>query len=196
MEKKAIKVMLVDDDPGLRVSLGDILKIKGYAYIPAATGKTALAQIDKQDIDVVVMDLRLEDMPGLDVLRAIKQRSPNTECILLTGHASQDSAIEAINLGAYSYYQKPFNVDQIILSIQHAGERRLASKALTESEARYRGLFEDSPVSLWEEDFSAVKKRLDGLRKRGVKDFRAYFKSHPQVVKECAALVQILDVNN
>ena len=74
-------------------------------------------------------------------------------------------------------------------------KHKQAEEALHESEVRYRGLFEDSPISLWEEDFSAVKRRLDALRKRGVKDFRAYLKSHPQVTTECAALVQIVEVN-
>jgi len=74
-------------------------------------------------------------------------------------------------------------------------ERKQAEAALREREARYRGLFEDSPISLWEEDFSAVKQRLEGLRAEGVTDFRAYLQAHPEVVAECAALVKILDVN-
>ncbi len=195
MDKKMMKVLLVDDDANLRATLCDVLKIKGFVPVAVQTGSAALALVDQGDIDTALIDLRLEDMPGLELLRLIKQHSPDTECILLTGYASQDSAIQAINLGAYSYYQKPFNIDQLILSIRHAGERRAAGKALAESETHYRGLFEESPVSLWEEDFSAVKQRLERLRKRGVKDFRAYLKSHPNVVKECAELVRILDVN-
>lgn len=195
MDKKTIKVLLVDDDANLRATLCDVLKIKGFVPVAVQTGSAALALVDQGDIDTALIDLRLEDMPGLELLRLIKQHSPDTECILLTGYASQDSAIQAINLGAYSYYQKPFNIDQLLLSIRHAGERRAVGKALAESETHYRGLFEESPISLWEEDFSAVKRRLDGLRKRGVKDFRAYLKSHPNVVKECAELVRIVEVN-
>jgi PAS domain S-box-containing protein/putative nucleotidyltransferase with HDIG domain len=74
-------------------------------------------------------------------------------------------------------------------------ERRQTELALRESETRYRSLFEDSPISLWEEDFSAVKKRLEGLRQAGIIDFYAYFKDHPQFVAECASLVKIVDVN-
>jgi diguanylate cyclase (GGDEF)-like protein len=68
-------------------------------------------------------------------------------------------------------------------------------QALRESESRFRSLFDDSPISLWEEDFSAVKRRLDGLRADGVIDFNAYLRQYPEVVAECVALVQVLDVN-
>ena len=80
-----MKVLLVDDDPGLRELLSDILKIKGIESVPAETGADALARIERQDIDVALIDLKLEDMSGLDLLRAIKDRSPDPECILLTG---------------------------------------------------------------------------------------------------------------
>ena len=63
------------------------------------------------------------------------------------------------------------------------------------SERRYRGMFEDSPISLWEEDFSAVKKHLGRLRDSGITDFRTYFETHPETVRECAELVKIVDVN-
>jgi len=74
-------------------------------------------------------------------------------------------------------------------------ERRRAEEALRESETRYRSPFEDSPISLWEQDFSDVKAYLDGLQASGVGDLRAYFASHPEAVAECANKVKIIDVN-
>ena len=68
-----------------------------------------------------------------------KIKFPSTQCILLTGHASQGSAIEAINAGAFSYFQKPCDIDQLVLSIRRAGEKRFAAQALRESEASRKG---------------------------------------------------------
>lgn len=83
----------------------------------------------------------------------------------------------------------------ILATIMDVTEQKAANDARNESERRYRSLFEDSPISLWEEDFSGVKQRLDGLRQAGVTDFEAYFSEHPEVVAECASLVKVLDVN-
>jgi len=74
-------------------------------------------------------------------------------------------------------------------------ERKKAEEALLESEDRYRRLFEDSPISLWEEDFSSVKNYLDSLKSSGVKDLRAYFDNHPEEIYKCAAMVRIIAVN-
>ena len=74
-------------------------------------------------------------------------------------------------------------------------ERKQAEQALLESEQSYRGLFDSSPILLWEEDFSAVKQRLEALRREGVTDFRAFLTSHPQVVAECARLIKVIHVN-
>ena len=76
-----------------------------------------------------------------------------------------------------------------------AAKLQASFAALGASEARYRGLFEDSPVSLWEEDASALKRHLDDLRSSGVADFSAYFESHAEAVATCAALVKIVNVN-
>ncbi|MCD6389232.1 MAG: PAS domain S-box protein [Desulfobulbaceae bacterium] len=74
-------------------------------------------------------------------------------------------------------------------------ERKQAKEALNKSERRYRGLFEESPISLWEEDFSAIKIHIDRLRDSGIADFRSYFESHPEFVRTCAQLVKIIEVN-
>jgi PAS domain S-box-containing protein len=136
------QILIIDDDQNLRATLCDILEMKGYQAHTARTGGEAIEWLQQQEVEVVLIDLRLGDMNGLDVLRTVKARSPETECILLTGHASQDSAIEAINLGAYSYFQKPFEIDQLVLSIQHAVEKSETSQALRASEQSFRLLFE------------------------------------------------------
>ena len=74
-------------------------------------------------------------------------------------------------------------------------ERKLAEASLRDSEVRYRGLFEDSPIALWEEDFSAVKLFIDDLRKQGVTDFHAYYKTHPEQITKCVEQIKVVDVN-
>jgi signal transduction histidine kinase len=79
--------------------------------------------------------------------------------------------------------------------IGHLIARIRNEQALRESEQRYRALFEESPISIWEEDFSLVKQRVDTLREQGVKDFQGYFDAHPDEIAKCAALVRVVDVN-
>lgn len=138
-----IRTLLVDDDKNLLTSMVDILEFKGFEVFRFTKGKEALDLVDNQPVDVALIDLRLEDISGLDLLEEIKRRSPNTECILLTGYASQNSAIDAIRYGAFGYFQKPFDVDQVILSIQQAGQKCQAAEALAASERRLRALIEN-----------------------------------------------------
>jgi PAS domain S-box-containing protein len=144
MEQKKLQVLLVDDDPNLRATMQDILKAKGFEPVAAKTAAAALAQIHIADIDVALIDLNLEDMPGLELLQKLKLISASMECILLTGHASQGSAIEAINAGAFSYFQKPCDIDQLVLSIRRAGEKCIAGQALRASEASLQAVLQST----------------------------------------------------
>ena len=144
MNSNPTRVLLLDDDPNLRGILSDILNMKGYQPVPASTGAAALALLEQQQVQVALIDLKLEDVSGLEILRLIKTRSPATECIMLTGNATQGSAIEAINLGAYSYFQKPYEVDQLLVAIRRAAEKHASDAALLEREARFRSMIENS----------------------------------------------------
>ncbi len=142
MEMKT-RVLLVDDDPNLLRSMSDILNFKGYETVQATKGGLALDIIKNTKIEVALVDLRLEDISGLELLREIKRISPMIEVLLLTGHATQVSAIEAVQGGAFGYYQKPVDVDQVILAIQQAAEKNHAAVTLAASERRFRALIEN-----------------------------------------------------
>jgi len=129
MDAKSV-IFIIDDDSKLRVTLSDILKAKGYMPITFETGKSALEAAQNDPPVVALIDLKLKVMSGLEVMKKIKERSPFTECIILTGHASKASAIEAVNLGAYSYLEKPYDVEQLLVSILRAIEKRKAEQAL------------------------------------------------------------------
>lgn len=129
MKEKA-KILVVDDDPNLRKTLSDILKIKGYETAAAENGAEAIAVAERTMFSLALIDLMLPDMPGLEVMARIKAISPLTEAIILTGHASMDTAIEATRQGAFSYLIKPYQMDELLRSITHAVERQQAQEEI------------------------------------------------------------------
>jgi PAS domain S-box-containing protein/putative nucleotidyltransferase with HDIG domain len=138
MPNMGFKILIVDDDPQFRKTLADILQTSGYGTTAVGTPEEAIGAAREATPSVAIIDLRLENASGLEVMRQIKDSSPDTECIVLTGYASQESAIEAVNVGAYSYVQKPYDLDQLLVTIRRACERSEATRALRESEEKYR----------------------------------------------------------
>lgn len=137
-------ILVIDDDANLRQSLEDILSVNGFTSIAVDSGKKALKMIRENHYPIALIDLKLSDMPGLEVLESIKQISPATECIIMTGFASAESAMQAVQFGAYGYVQKPYDVDQLLLTIRRALERSETGQALSVAEARYRQLYESA----------------------------------------------------
>jgi PAS domain S-box-containing protein len=138
MPDESPKVLIVDDDPQFRRTFADVLEESGYDATPVGAPQAAVHAAEKDLPSVAIIDLKLDNASGLEVMRQIRDVSPDTECIVLTGYASQESAIEAVNLGAYSYVQKPYNLRELLLTIRRACEKAGAAKALRESEEKYR----------------------------------------------------------
>jgi DNA-binding NtrC family response regulator len=122
--KEPASLLLVDDDSTFRRVLAGELERLGFSTSGADTGAEALAAVVRLEPQVVLLDLQLPDMNGLAVLQAIRKKSPGSEVILLTGHGSIDTAIEAIRLGAFDYVAKPCPLDELEVRIERALERR------------------------------------------------------------------------
>ena len=144
-----LNILIVDDDRNFQKTLKDILKTKEYALFQAFSGKEALEISNRESIALIITDLKLPDNSGLEILQSIKEKSPNTEFIIMTGYASQKTAIQAINIGAFAYFEKPYDINQLLLSIQQALEKQQAKYLLSESQAKYKNLFENATVAMF-----------------------------------------------
>ena len=110
-------ILVVDDEDTLRHFLRLTLQDQGYQVTDAADGQTALRLINSNTFDVALVDLRLTDMDGLDIVRKLRQVAPQTSVIILTAYASLDSSIEALRQGAHDYLIKPFETADLLASV-------------------------------------------------------------------------------
>lgn len=114
------KILIVDDDPGSLSSLGEAMTREGYTVTLASSGEEALRLGNDQDFDVVITDLRMQGVDGLQVVRTLKNSRPDTVVIVMTGFASMETVVDAISAGAYDYISKPFRLDQMRLKVRQS----------------------------------------------------------------------------
>ncbi len=113
-------ILLVEDEPSVARGLEMVLSEEGYGVNLAATGTDALSKFGGSGYDLVVADLRLPDIDGLEVIRQIKQLRPDTRVIIITGYPSVSSAISAVRLGVEDYLRKPFTDDELVSVVGQA----------------------------------------------------------------------------
>ena len=124
-EDKIIKVLLVDDEKGYINVLSNRLSKRSIEATKAFSGTQAIQILRKKDFDVVVLDLKMEDMDGIEVLKIMKKMAPEVPVIFLTGHGSQEAAREGIAFGAFDYLTKPCELSQLIEKIKQAYQYQL-----------------------------------------------------------------------
>lgn len=121
---KALKVLFVDDEIDFLETLMKRMKKRGVDVAGVGSGEQALDYLNKQPVDVVVLDVRMPGIDGIQTLREIKRLDPLMEVIMLTGHASIEVAIEGMELGAFDYLMKPADIDELFYKIQDAFKKR------------------------------------------------------------------------
>ncbi|MFH1519932.1 MAG: response regulator [Candidatus Omnitrophota bacterium] len=114
------KVLIVDDDPGIRDLFIKLLKDDGQKVYIASSGKECMELIKEYNPNVVLLDLKMADIDGIDTLRLIKSYNKKIAVIVITAYATMNTAIEAMKLGAYDYIAKPFDNDKIIALVRKA----------------------------------------------------------------------------
>jgi DNA-binding response OmpR family regulator len=119
-------ILIVDDEPIARQSLTDILKLEGYSVMSLPNGQAAVEHVRTHPVDLMIVDMRMPGMSGLEVVQVVNQVSPETEVILLTAYGSTDTAIQALRLRIHDYLLKPASPAQVIQSVKKGLARRSA----------------------------------------------------------------------
>jgi DNA-binding NtrC family response regulator len=118
------KILLVDDEIIFTENMAKLLTSRGYLVTTVNNGESAIRKLEEKDFDVVVLDLKMPGMDGITTLKEIKKLGLFTETLILTGHGSVDTALEAIKIGAYDYLAKPCEIDELVEKIEGAWQQK------------------------------------------------------------------------
>lgn len=152
---KEIRVLLVDDEQDFVNTLSERLEVRGEGLGPdiALDGESALKCIERGIPDVMVLDLKMPGIDGLEVLKRTKQRYPNVQVIILTGHGSEKDEEAARRLGAYEYLQKPVGIERLVAAIKDAFQHKLKlEKSLVAGAFAEAGEFETAKTIMEQND--------------------------------------------
>ncbi len=130
------RILIVDDEAVARISLAEVLRLEGYDVQMAASGEEALRLVERQPFDLMVVDLKMPGMDGIQLTEAVQNRAPDTVIILLTAFATLETAIEAIRRGAHDYLLKPCPIPQILESVRKGLDKSRQERRRRELVAR------------------------------------------------------------
>jgi DNA-binding NtrC family response regulator len=127
-------ILIVEDEKILRISLTDALKEEGYTVLAATNGKDALAAIEQGIFSVIITDIRLPDISGMEVLRASMEIAAAVPVVMMTGYGNIKDAVESMRIGAFDYITKPFDLEEMFVTVSKA----LEVNAITEENIRLK----------------------------------------------------------
>ncbi len=122
------KVLIVDDELDFLETIVKRIRARNVEVSGVESGYLALEALDSSSPDVIILDVKMPGMDGIETLREIKKRKPLTEVIMLTGHASVESGIQGMQLGAFDYLMKPIALDELLEKVRQAYERKLTQE--------------------------------------------------------------------
>jgi DNA-binding NtrC family response regulator len=133
------RILVIDDDPGVRESMERMLQGAGYTVQTAATGEDGLALARGNIYDVILSDMRMPGMSGIDVLRKLREQHVDSAFIVMTGFGTVDTAVESMKLGAVDFVQKPFFRDELLMRVRSAADRRQLARQVDLLQRQMRG---------------------------------------------------------
>ncbi len=158
------KILIIDDEEGIRRVLSIILTQVGYSVLCAANGEEGLAVFERERPSVVITDIKMPGVDGIDVLRAVKDKGEGQEVIVITGHGEMDLAIEALKLQASDFINKPISNDALLLAVERALERIAIRQRLKEyTEDLERRVQEATRKALQSERMAAMGETVAGM---------------------------------
>jgi len=159
------KILLIDDSPEILASLSEYLRTEGYATDTAADGVTGITMLDKGFYDMVLTDLKMPGIDGMEILKYLEENSPESICMILTGYGTIKNAVEAIKAGAFDYLTKPVKLEEVLVSLKRAFEHRdlkrenMHLKSQLKKKYRFRNIVGDSEKM--QKVFETVEKVAD-----------------------------------
>jgi PAS domain S-box-containing protein len=149
MSKNNWKVLIIEDEEGIRRVLSIALSDTGYEVLTAADGESGIRVCQEESPHIIVTDIRMPGMDGIDVLKRVKELDPDREVIVVTGFGEVEVAIRALQLKASDFITKPINHDALLVALDRAKGRYMARKELRDSEAKYSSLVENSLTGIY-----------------------------------------------
>ncbi|MEI7810837.1 MAG: histidine kinase dimerization/phosphoacceptor domain -containing protein [Ignavibacteria bacterium] len=216
-------VLYVDDDLD-NLSSFRYQFMEYYNITLAESAEEGYAKLKQKEFPIIIADQRMPGTTGTQFFEKIQYSYPKSKRMILTGFSDFQSIIDAINKGhIYYYLQKPWDEQEVRLVIKNAldsvefenkneelirilkdanerleisqEELRLRIEESVKTEARYRDLFENNPISIWEEDYSEVKKYLDTIKSKDIIDYNRHLDEHPEIIHNCINLIRVIDIN-
>jgi len=120
MKRKKAKILVVEDNPGIRELFRELLSQEGYTVKLAQNGKEALLKVRKESFDLILTDVKMPQMSGIQLLEELQKIVPDTKVVIITATADSEIAVKAMKLGAYDYITKPFYLDSILQKVKKA----------------------------------------------------------------------------
>src|SRR5437899_2469735 len=134
------KIVIIDDEPAMVEIIVTLCREKGHQVSPFNSAPKAIEQLDSIVPQVVIADIKMETMTGFDVLRHVREHHRQTAVILITAYGTVETAVEAMKMGAYDYVTKPFEIDELQLTVQRALDYQAALREKFLFQVRIRGL--------------------------------------------------------
>jgi len=128
MAEHKIKILVIDDEKNIRLTLRDILEDDGHSVIEAGSGEDGLELLKNENVDLVLLDVRLPGMDGIEVLKGIRKIDETLDVIMISGHATVGTAVDALRIGAYDFLEKPLSLARVKLAIRNLSEKQTLSK--------------------------------------------------------------------